>query len=387
MAGVLYYVHPDGWREPAVLRTWRDAMLGRVVVVVALVTYLLVLGCVLAPVSAPAESMPAGGLSSSPPPTQPLSGLPLRSIGMQIQRVDWIERYQQSMDEIAAVGADTVLLVVDARQENGTSSRVYLDMRMTPTPQQLAELIQHAKSKNLRVILMPIVLLDAPRGNEWRGTLKPENWNDWFNSYRDMIKHFAWIAQGNGVDLLVVGSELVSSENNFEQWTQTIREIREIYKGKLTYSSNWDHYTSVPFWDQLDLVGMNSYWKLGKDHTASVEQIKQRWSEIQGDLIPFLEKVHKPLVFLEVGWCSLANAAHEPWDYTKVEESIDLELQRRLYEGFFESWQGNPHLGGFSIWEWTPGDGGSDDRGYTPEAKPAEQVLRHWLAQPPWGVK
>ena len=57
---------------------------------------------------------------------------------MQIQRVDWIDKYKKSIDEIAAIGADTVKFVVDARQENGKSSRIYLDMRMTPTPEQLA---------------------------------------------------------------------------------------------------------------------------------------------------------------------------------------------------------------------------------------------------------
>jgi hypothetical protein len=39
------------------------------------------------------------------------------------------------------------------------------------------------------------------------------------------------------------------------------------------------------------------------------------------------------------------------------------------------------------VWEWTPGDGGPNDRGYTPEGKPAEQVLRQWLAKPRWDVK
>jgi len=364
-------------------------MFGRGVVLAAVLAYLVVLGCVVWPPNAPAETPgdPTGSGAHATTHTVSLGGLPFRSVGMQIQRVDWIDRYKESVDEIAAVGAGTVLLIVDARQENGTSSRVYLDMRMTPTPQQLSDIIGHAKSKNLRVILMPIVLLDAPRGNEWRGTLKPDSWDDWFASYRDMIKHFAWIAEGNGVDMLVVGSELVSSENNVEQWTKTINEIRQIYKGKLTYSSNWDHYTSVPFWDQLDLVGMNSYWKLGKDRTVTVDGIKQRWSEIQADLIPFLQRVKKPLMFLEVGWCSMANAAHEPWDYTKLEEPIDLELQKRLYEGFFESWYGSPHLGGFSVWEWTPGEGGADNRGYTPEGKPAEEVLREWFAKGPWTVK
>lgn len=323
---------------------------------------------------------------SVPPRTLATTDLPLVGVGMQIQRVDWIDRYKQSIDQITDIGADTVLLVVDARQENGTSSHIYLDMRMTPTSEQLTDLIQHAKNKGLRVILMPIVLLDAPRGNEWRGALKPISWPQWFDSYRDMIGHFAWIAQSTGVDVLVIGSELVTSEPQVDQWRQTIDYVRKTYKGRLTYSANWDHYSSIKFWDQLDLISMNSYYKLGDNRQVTIEQIQQRWKEIQKNLLAFQAKQGKPLVFLEVGWCSLANAASTPWDYTIPTEPIDLDLQRRLYEGFFLSWWGNPQLGGFMIWEWPPDKSGPSDRGYTPAGKPAEQVLRQWFAQPRWSV-
>jgi hypothetical protein len=324
-------------------------------------------------------------------------GLPIIAAGMQIQRVDWIDKYKKSIDEIANVGCDAVKFVVDARQENGASARIYLDLRMTPTPEQLGQLIQHAKSKKLRVILMPIVLLDKPRGNEWRGKIQPSpdpdfgGWPEWWNSYRDMLNHYAWIAQANGVDVLVVGSELVSTETeeHLEQWRRTIKSVRKTFKGRLTYSSNWDHYDHVKFWDQLDLIGMNSYWKFGTEgsnENPSVEHIVSRWKEIQNDLFPFVKKVNKPLLFLEIGWFSQDNVAYEPWDYTR-DQPINLELQRKLYEGFFRAWWGNPHLGGFSIWEWTPGDGGPEDNGYTPENKPAEHVIREWLKKPRWEVK
>jgi hypothetical protein len=361
-------------------------MLGRSLLIAAGVLYAITLGFVLWPTHAQSESIDA--IQAAAPMVKPASksGLPFRAVGMQIQRVDWIDKYEQSIDEIAADGADAVLLVVDSRQENGTSSHIYLDMRMTPTPEKLSELIGHAKKRGLRVILMPIVLLDNPKGNEWRGTLKPDSWDDWFDSYRDMITQFAWIAEGNGVDLLVVGSELVSAEPHVEQWDKTIEAVRKIYHGKLTYSSNWDHYTAVSFWNKLDMIGMNSYWKLGKDHTASIAEIESHWHAIQKDVLDFQRKMSKPIMFLEVGWCSLANAAHEPWDYTQTSEDVDLDLQRRLYEGFFRSWYGNPALGGFSIWEWPPIDGGKDDRGYTPKNKPAEKVLKAWLKKPVWKV-
>jgi hypothetical protein len=359
----------------------------------ALAVYLCVVGCAVWP----PEPLGAGAAAdddgdrngrSSPPAyrVQKLVGLPYRGVAMQIQRVQELEAYEKSIDQVAALGADTVSIVVDCRQENGSSGRIFMDMRMTPSPQQLARLIKHAKGRNLRVVLMPIVLLDNPRGNEWRGTIKPEDWAEWFESYRAMMNHYAEVAQQNGVDVFVVGSELVSSETKLAEWTKTIRMIRRIYKGQITYSSNWDHYRAVPFWDQLDLIGMNSYWNLGKVGSQTLdrreitpETVQQRWAEIQEDLFLFTKSTGKPLILLEVGWCSVSNAAHEPWDYTQQTVAMDLDLQRILYEGFFRSWWGHPSLGGFMIWEWTPGDGGSEDRGYTPEGKPAEKVMRTWF--------
>src|SRR5690606_14969558 len=123
----------------------------RTLVIAACLTFLAVLGSVLfaedAPGQAPSPDRP-GPIAGAG--VHGVEGLPFIGAGMQIQRVDWIDRYRQSIDEIAAVGGDTVLLVVDARQENGSSSRIYLDMRMTPTPDQLSALIRHAKSRNLR---------------------------------------------------------------------------------------------------------------------------------------------------------------------------------------------------------------------------------------------
>ena len=362
----------------------------RVIIAAAVALYAGIFGCTVwsedttTHATAPADTQSS---TSSTVSAESMADLPFRSVTMQLQRVDWMDKYKQNVDEIAALGADTVQFVVDTRQENAHTGRIYLDMRMTPTPDQLMDLIRHAKSKNLRVILMPIVLLDAPEGDDWRGKIDPpKGWPSWFDSYREMIDQFAWIAEGTRVDLLVVGSELISSEPHVDEWTKTIAGVRKIYHGKLTYSSNWDHYHSVAFWNQLDLIGMNSYWKLGENAKAKLPEIQKRWKEIQSDLIPFVEKEGKPLMFLEVGWCSIGNAASEPWDYTVEEVPLDLDLQKRLYTGFFNMWFGNKNLGGFSVWEWPPEEGGPDDRGYTPKGKPAEQVLKDWLAKPKWKV-
>jgi hypothetical protein len=371
------------------------AMIGRISIVAALLCYLIVVGCVMtgrpttvsvAHAADDVPSVPAHKIDMS------AGDLPYRGVTIELSRIDWQDEYLKCVDEIAALGADTISLVIPTRQENTSSTRIYLDQRITPSVELIETVIKRAKEKKLRVVMMPVVLLDAPRTErEWRGVIDPDQgrWEEWFDSYRSMIGHYAWIAEANKVDVLVVGSELVSTESKGDQWKRTIAEVRRLYKGRLTYSSNWDHYAKIPFWDQLDFIGMNSYWsfakgswKPGKEKDVTLEDITARWKEIKAEVLGFAESKGKPLLFMEVGWCSVANMAHEPWDYTRLDAPLDLELQRKLYEGFFRSWQGEPNLGGFMIWEWVPGDGGPEDRGYTPENKPAEKVIREWLGKP-----
>jgi hypothetical protein len=354
-------------------------MVGKKILLVAILMYAAALGCVFYPNDkTEAAATPAQGLVHIDH-QQPFCG-----VAISLHRVDWIDRYEKTIDEAADDGADTVSLVVDAHVENKESTQIYIDMRMTPTVPQLEEIINHAKARHMRVILMPIVLPDAPIDNEWRGTLAPRDWSMWFDSYRDMIGHYARVAQATGVDVLVVGSELVSSEEHVDEWIQTIKSVRDIYKGQLTYSSNWDRYWKVKFWDYLDFIGMNSYWDLGKDQDASVREIEDNWKKIQSDMFSKY-KLNKPVILLEAGWCSLANAATASWDYTQDQLDADPELQRRLYEGFFQSWWANPHLAGMIMWEFTP-DGDPTGKGYTPQGKPAEMVMKDWYSKPRWTI-
>jgi hypothetical protein len=363
-------------------------MLGRKILIAALVMYAVAVGCVAWP------SADKAAVTTVDPNLVPTTGLkPFTGVAIQLQRVDWVEEYKKTIDDIAADGADTVSLVVDARQENAASTKMYVDMRKTMTVPQMTDLITHAKSKHLRVILMPIVLLDSPRNEkEWRGTLEPTSWDDWFDSYREMIDHYARIARDTGVDVLVVGSELVSAQRpeHLDEWIKTIAEVRGIYKGLLTYSSNWDRYDAVPFWEHLDLMGMNSYWTLSNKPSNEItvdDLIKgpEGWNKYQKDVFAYSHKIHKPVILLEAGWCSLSNSAKDPWDYTQETLPTDNALQEKLYEAFFQAWWGKPDLAGFVLWEMHPG-GDETGKGYTPKGKPAEDVMRAWLQRPRWDV-
>ncbi|HZL34459.1 MAG TPA: hypothetical protein VFC78_04055 [Tepidisphaeraceae bacterium] len=366
-------------------------MKGRVLILLAVLAYLAAFGCVMWPTAPPAGTLIAGTgsdleLTTPAAPAVKLDEMPYRGIVLQVQRIDDPEPYHKTIDAIAAAGADTIEIVVDSRVENGSSSVIFIDLRMSAAQDKLTELIKYAKGKGLRVVVMPLVLIENPEGNEWRGQIHPRDWSMWFNSYRDMEGYYATSAAQGHADVFVVGSELVSTEQYKDEWVHTISDVRRIFPGLLTYSANWDHYQKIPFWDHLDIISTNCYYKLGDNRDVAVSEIVSRWKAIQADLLPWVRKQGKPYMFTEVGWCSVANAASEPWDYTQETVPIDLELQRKLYEGFFKVWYGVPQLGGFMIWQYAPNAGGPEDRGYTPQGKPAEKVLRYWLGKPRWKV-
>jgi len=365
-----------------------------VVILVAGVVYLGVAGCVIFTTQAGTGAHTAGDGSSDQPilASGHAEGLPFRGVAMQVQRIDDMMDYGRSVDKIAALGADTIEFVVDAKQENGKSTRIFIDVRSEPTQEKLGALIDYAHSRKLRVVLMPIVLMDAPIDNEWRGTIGPAVWEDWWDSYREMIHYYDQVAEQHHVEMFAVGSELNTTYTAKGQWTRTIRQARGEFHGMLTYSANWDRYDTFPCWDQLDVMGMNSYFSLtstkpGANEPVTVQSIDRYWAEIQKDILNYGRKIKKPVVMMEVGWCSQANQAKSPWDYTQESEPIDLDLQRKLYEGFFETWYGKKGFGGFMLWAWSPNSSGPLDRGYTPEGKPAEAVVKEWFAKGTWPME
>jgi hypothetical protein len=319
----------------------------------------------------PAEHRPLA------PPSQPYHGL-----SWQIHHSkDCVAEGRLLLREIADLGADTVLISNPGYQEHAASDSFQIDPAVTPSPEQWKQIFDIAHENGLRVILMPIILLSNPRGTEWRGVISPPNWDDWFEQYRKFLQHFAKIAADGKVEVLMVGSELVSTEKYTDQWRRVIKEARQAFPGKLSYSANWDHYKVVEFWDDLDIVGMTSYYKLSNEPNPTMETLMDAWRPLKKGLLKWQETIKKPLLFTEVGWCSQEGTSIEPWNYYYKQQSTPggLEEQRRCYRAFIDTWKDTPQLGGVIWWEWSNTPGGPDDYSYIPKGKPAEKELRDWF--------
>jgi hypothetical protein len=325
------------------------------------------------------------GLQSAPPPPrqfdQPLPAL----YGMALQvdvATGLIDRYTDALREIAELGSQSVLVSFNLYQEHAGSEHVGPHPEYTPQPDELRALLQMARALRLRVILMPKVLLSAPRGKEWRGKIKPPSWDAWFDQYRRQMVDIAEIAEETGVDVFLVGSELVTTEKFTDKWKKIIADVRGVFSGRIGYSANWDHYKNIEYWDDLDLIGLTTYYKLADEPGPSVETLVESWKPIKKKILSWQQSRNRPILFTEVGWCSQEGAAIEAWNYYRSSKCTPaaLEEQKNCYEAFIESWGGEPAVGGVIWWEWTIYPGGQNDYNYTPRGKPAEQVLRSWFA-------
>lgn len=328
----------------------------------------------------------AGGLGlSDPAPMRPIpDSAVFHGLAVQLYTGEncW-ERFGRLMPEIAALGADTVLLVVHAYQDHAGSMNLRRHGTKTPTDADVGRIIDHAHRCGLRVILMPIVLLEYPRGSEWRGRIKPPDLDGWFRRYTEFILAFARVAEKHDVELYMIGSELVGLESSTDRWRRLVGEVKQFYRGKLGYSANWDHYRPVQFWDLLDVAALTSYYQLSNHPGPTVDEVAKAWEPFKKDILEFQREIRKPIMFTEVGWCSQEGAAVEAWNYYHKQEATAAGLQEQavLYEAFMQVWGDEPTVGGFLWWEWTPDAGGPDDYNYTPRGKPAEKLLREWFSR------
>lgn len=245
--------------------------------------------------------------------------------------------------------------------------------------------VKHARALNLKVMLKPHVWV---RGQGWAGDFElssEADWKKWEDQYRDYILSFARLADSLQVEMFCIGTEYrkaVRQRPDF--WIHLIKEIRQVYNGKLTYAANWDNYTHIPFWDALDFIGIDAYFPLSDRQTPKVTHLKEKWQPIKEELHAYAGQNNKPIVFTEFGYRSVDFTADRHWEYERNDRALNLQAQADAYRALFETFWNEPWFAGGFLWKWFPGQTGprgSGDRRFTPQNKPAEEIIRKWYSR------
>jgi len=121
--------------------------------------------------------------------------------------------------------------------------------------------ISKFQDKEIKIMLKPQIWV---WGGEYTGFIEMGNEKYWLvleNSYTKFILLYAKLAKEINAELFCIGTELEKFiELRPAYWNRLIKEIKKIYKGKLTYAANWDEFKRTPFWNDLDYIGVNAYF-------------------------------------------------------------------------------------------------------------------------------
>lgn len=292
-----------------------------------------------------------------------------------------------SQDALAATSVNWAGVLVTWYQADAKATSIG-PSSSTPTDAAVIAAIQEFHAKGVKVMLKPHV--DA-RSGEWRGTFQPTDANAWFASFTAFITHYAQLAQVNGVEMLCFGTEFaqLSGSANQARWTTVINAIRAVYSGPLVYAANatfaGDEYTSVSFWNQVDVIGLDAYFPLTNRSDPSVADLVSAWSSNASGVnviaaVQNFASAHsgKPVIFSEIGYRSVSGANTRPYDFSMT-GAVDGTEQQDCYEALYEVWsKQSATLKGIFWWSWSVPVPSASDTDYTPWTKPAESVLKSW---------
>ncbi|MFQ5865368.1 MAG: hypothetical protein ACE5IW_09095 [bacterium] len=240
-----------------------------------------------------------------------------------------------------------------------------------------------AKKLGMGLMLKPHLLMYS-RHWGWPGEINMKSEKDWqifFKHYYSWIRHYALLAEMYQADILCIGVELVHATRGHEvEWRKMIAKIKQIYHGPLVYAANWgEEFETLSFWDDLDYIGLNCYYPLSNKSRATLEDLKNGAKKVLPKIENIAKKYQKPVLFTEIGFTSMAHPWKNPHEHN-WRGAVVLEDQALAYRAMFEVFWDKPWFFGFYWWKWPTylERGGKDHSGFTPNGKPAEEVVKEW---------
>ena len=283
----------------------------------------------------------------------------------------------ESLETVARAGATWIEFTPTWYQKTGRSSEIQRTER-TISDDGLERAIRLAHARGLRVLLKPHIDV---LNKESRTRINPSKPSAWFESYGDFLERYAVMAQRLSVEQLSVGTDLSGVSGDRERWLALIKDVRGVYRGTLVYAAAHDEYQRVPFWDSVDLIGIDAYWPLASHPTTDPRQLTAAWRRIGGTLADFARAHHRQILFTEVGYTSQAGTVTDPDDWT-ISTNPAPQEQAAAYQALLASLGGQEWCAGVFWWVWIDLPAGGDTRlDYSFEGKPAEQVVRRF-----WGI-
>ncbi|CAM1349255.1 glycoside hydrolase family 113 [Tenacibaculum insulae] len=295
---------------------------------------------------------------------------------------------QQHISPLQKVSANYVALMPFGFIKDVSSPKIIYNTERQWFGETEKGILQYGKEfakNNIQLMIKPQIWVW--RG-EFTGNIKmesEENWEILENSYSKFILTYAKTAQELKATVFCIGTELEKFViNRPEFWQKLIKEIRKIYKGKLTYAANWDEYNSVSFWTELDYIGIDAYFPLTDKKSPTIKEFENGWLPHKKEINKVRKEVNKPVLFTEFGYRSIDFTGKKPWKSDRVIGKINLRNQKNGMQAIYNQfWKEDWFVGGF-LWKWFHKHnevGGEKNNRFTPQNKPTEKLIQKLYAQ------
>ena len=238
----------------------------------------------------------------------------------------------------------------------------------------VSDVIDLCRKSGFKIMLKPQIWIP----NGFTGDFEAKNWKKFENSFRLFSLEFLKVAIDKNVEMFCIGTEwenFIAKRPKF--WKALIGEIKSLYQGKLTYAANWDEFAKFPFWNLIDLIGIDAYFPLSSNAQINLKMLKSSWGRISEKLEIFSHSLNKPILFTEVGYRSISGCTIKPWD-SKSNAEYSEEDQKLAYQALFETVWKEDWLEGLFIWKWHHDEKrlGNQNKRFTPQNKMAAEYLK-----------
>jgi hypothetical protein len=284
----------------------------------------------------------------------------------------------KTLQELASLGVDWISIHPYAGVRRDGSIR----FRPTSETLYLSKAVDLVDSAGKKLFWKPHL---AYWGNfEWRGAIDfgddDQAWRRFFDGYRSFIVDQAAFAEQSRVELFSVGVEYEGTTRFESDWRRVIDAVRQVYSGKITYAANWDSLDKVPFWDALDMIGVNAYFPLSDRSTPGRDELWEAWDGPLEKLRSLsLDHGGKPVLFAEIGYSRSPEAALRPWVPENQDSPSTRALRKDLIDVALRRIEATPFVVGMFWWKWIPGND-RWDRDFSMKDPEARQPLEEW-----WG--
>ena len=255
----------------------------------------------------------------------------------------------------------------------------------TSRDDRLIELTTIARSAGLDVLFVPTIGVSRGVNRSDISMRTQADWRAWFRQYGEFVGHTADLAAEAGAAGMTIGMELRRTVGQDEEWRAVADAVRQRFPGWLTYAANWDDYESVEWWSVVDYIGVQAYFELGVPAEGTNGEsrqrfLRERWRPIRDRIEAVSRASGRPVLFTEIGYPSWNRGTERPWSW-REEGLADSDLQADAYTAAFQTFWSQPWFAGMYWWKWYASDRLDRrdwSRDYTPQNKPAQQVLEAW---------